>query len=211
LAAAQPGVAGQGLGGGGAAKGALMTRAELRACLIEQGEQQRRAAELERRRGELDKETAAVRQQLAEVQAERVAFGSWQRASQAFKDKVQQHAERVSLYNQQVKAFQASSPKAEGAERERGQLEAEADALAQAEAAIKAEGEALDATIAKARTSLVGRAEAQASAASAVNDGNRRFHEDAQSHDAAVDSWTRRCGGRPYTIADEKAVRAELR
>lgn len=210
-ALAQPGLSVQALDGAAAPKGQLMSREELRACLIEQRTQQQRVAELERRRGELARETAAVRQQLADVQAERLAFGRWQQASQAFKDRVQQHTQRVAQYNQRVKAFQESLATTKGAERERGQIEAEALALTQAEAALKDEGRQLEATIAQARSALTTRAQAQAAAASAVNDGNRRFDDDAQAHDAAVDAWRLRCGGRPYRTADEQAVRAELR
>lgn len=206
--AQQPGVAGKALNGEAPAQGELLSRDELRACLKEQQEQHQQAAALERRRGELGQEAATVRQQLAEVQADRLAFGGWQRASEAFKQRLQQHGQRVVLFNQRVKAFQETALTAKGAERERGEIEAEAEALARADADLKAEGAQLDATIAQARTALAAKAQAQAAAASAANTGNQRFNEEVQAHEAALAGWKVRCGSRPYRTADEGAVRA---
>jgi chromosome segregation ATPase len=206
----QTGVSGKSLGGE-AAQGALLTRDELRACLAEQAVQAERAATLERRRGEIDAQAAAVRQQLADVQAERLAFGRWQHAAQAFRERAQKHGERVALFNQRIKAFQESRPTAAGAERERGEIEAEAEALAKADAQIKAEGAQLDANVAQARSTLTARAQAQADAAAAANAANAQFNADVQAHEAARADWQQRCGSRPYRTADEQAVRAEKR
>lgn len=207
-AVAQTGVADKALSGEAPAQGAVMTRDELRACLKDQQAQQQRAQALEQRRGEVDRDAAAVRLQLADVQADRLAFGGWQRSSEAFKQRLAQHGQRVSLYNQRLKAFQETALTAKGAQRERGELEAEAEALARADAALKAEGAQLDATIAQARASLTAKAQAQATAASAANAANRQFNDDAQAHDAAVAAWKANCGGRPYRSADEQAVRS---
>lgn len=202
------GVAGKALGGD-AAKGTLLTREELRACLTQQADHAQRAELLEKRRNEASMQSAAARQQLAEVQAERLAFGSWQRASQALNERVQQHSQRVAQYNQRVKAFQESRPTAAGAERERGQIEAEAEALAQAEAALKAEAAQLDANIAQARSALTARAQAQASAASAANATNAQIATDTDALAGELAAWQQRCGSRPYLVADEKAIRAQ--
>lgn len=207
-AVAQSGVAGKALSGEAPAQGAVMTRDELRACLKDQQAQQQRAQALEQRRGELDREAAAVRQQLADVQADRLAFGGWQRSSEAFKLRLAQHGERVSLFNRRVKAFQETALTAKGAERERGEIEAEAEALARADAALKAEGAQLDVTIAQARASLTAKAEAQATAASAANTANRQFNDEVQAHEAALAAWKASCGSRPYRSADEQAIRS---
>lgn len=206
----QGGVAGKALGGA-AASGKPLSRDELRVCLADQARQQQRAAELEQRRGEVNRQAEAARTQLAEVQAERLAYGSWQRAAQALEQCAQQHGARVKVFNQRVQAFQESRPTAAGAQRERGELEAEAEALAKADAALKAEGAQLDANAAQARATLTARAQAQASAASAANAANQQFNADAQAHETEVTGWQQRCGSRPYLVADEQAVRAEQR
>lgn len=208
LAAAQAGAAPKTLGGAGAAKGALMTRGELRTCLKEQGAQQARAAELEQRRAEIRAEADAVRKQKESVQAERDAYAAKAEQAQGFKARVQAHGERVALYNQQVKEFTDNPPRGADAERQRGQMEAEGDALAKADAAIKAEAAQWTATIEPLRATLAEHVQAQQAAAAAAIEHHRAFNDEAKAHDDQLAAWQARCGNRPYLEADEKAVRA---
>lgn len=209
LAAAQAGAAPKTLGGAGAAKGAVMTRSELRACLKEQGAQKARAAELEQRRGEIRAEADAVRQQKESVQAERDAYAAKAAQAQAFNARVQAHGERVALYNQQVKDFTDHPPKGADAERQRGQIEAEGEALAKADAAIKAEAAQWTATTDSLRAALAEHVRAQQAAAAAAIEHHRAFNDDAKAYDDQLTDWQARCGNRPYLEADEKALRAE--
>lgn len=193
--------------GGNAAKGATMSKAELRACLKEQQDQQARAAALEKRRVEVAAEAEAVRKQKDAVQAERDGLVA---RTQAFNDRVKAHGERVVLYNQRLKEFQDNPPRGPDAERERGQLEAEGEAVAKADAAIKAEGAQWSSTIEAARAALAERVRAQQAAAAEAIEHHRAFNDEVKAYDDALAAWQERCGNRPYREADEKAVRAEL-
>ncbi|MEK8032684.1 hypothetical protein AACH06_17835 [Ideonella sp. DXS29W] len=197
------------LGGGAAAKGTMLTRDELRACLKEQRAQTARVAELEQRRAEIAAEADAVRQQKEAVQAERDAFAAMAAQVQAFKEKVKAHGERVAVYNQRLKEFQDDPPRGVDAERQRGQLEAEGAAVAQADAAIKAEAAQWSAKVEPARAALTEHTQAQQAAANAAIEHNRVFNEAVQAQDEQIAAWKQRCGNRPYKEADEKAIRAE--
>lgn len=196
------------LGGGTAAKGgALMTRDELRACLKEQQAQAVQVSELEKRRAEIVAEADAVRQQKDAVQAEREAFATMATEVQAFKEKVKAHGERVAIYNQRAKTFKEDPPK--DAERERGQLEAEGEAVSRADAAIKAEAAQWTAKVEPARAALTEHTQSQQAAANAAIEHNRAFNEAAKSQEDQLAAWRQRCGDRAYREADEKAIRAE--
>lgn len=206
--AAQAQAATKTLNGDAPAKGAMMSRDELRSCLKEQQVQTVRVAELEKRRAEIEAETDAVRQQKDTVQAERDAYAAKVAQVQAFKERVKAHGERVALYNQRTKEFKESPPVA-NAERERGQLEAEGDALAKADAAIKAEAAQWTGTMEPARVALTEHTQSQQAAAATAIEHNRVFNEEAKGYDEQLAAWKQRCGNRPYREADEKAIRAE--
>lgn len=196
------------LGGGTAAKGsALMTRDELRACLKEQQAQSTQVAELEKRRAEVAAEADAVRKQKDAVLAERDAFAAMATEVQAFKEKVRAHGERVAIYNQRAKAFKENPPR--DAERERGQLEAEGEAVTQADAAIKAEAAQWTAKVEPARAALTEHTQSQQAAAAVAIEHDRAFNEAAKAQEEQLAAWKQRCGNRPYREADEKAVRSE--
>jgi len=197
LAAAQAGPAAKTLGGAAAGKGAVMTRTELRACLKEQGAQQARAAELEQRRAGIRAEADAVRKQKESLQAERDAYAAKAAQAQAFQANVQAHGERVALYNQRVKEFTDNPPKGADAERLRGQIDAEGDALAKADAAIKAEAAQWAATIEPLRATLAEHVQAQQAAAAAAIEHHRAFNDEAKAFDDQVAAWQARCGDRP--------------
>ncbi|MFO1338103.1 MAG: hypothetical protein U1F53_07675 [Burkholderiaceae bacterium] len=191
--------------GGTASKGALLTRDELRVCIQQQQDQQQRVAALERRRADNAAETEAARRQKQDVQAERDAYQAKVDAVQA---RIKAHADRVTLYNQRLKDFQDNPPKGKDAEYQRGVLEGEGDAIAQADAAIKADAQRVGAELEQARQLLVTHAQAQAAAVASANEHNRQFNADAKAYDDELDGWTQRCGDRPYREADERAVRA---
>ena len=193
------------LGGGAAPKGAMLTRDELRACIKQQQAQQSRASDLERRRGELATEAEAVRKQKQDVQAERDAY---QARVDAFQARIKAHGERVTQYNQRLKDFQDNPPTGKDAEFQRGVLEGEGDAVAKADAALKADAPRVNAELDQTRQTLVAHAQAQATAAAAANERNRQFNADAKAHDDELEDWKQRCGNRPYSEADERAVRA---
>jgi chromosome segregation ATPase len=193
--------------GGSTPQGKLMTRDELRACMKERQSQQARAAELEKRRAELATEVEAVNRQKAEVQAERDAYNARLAQGQAFNERITAHGERVALYNQRVKDFQDNPPK--DREQVRGQLEAEGEAVARDDAAIKAEAEQWTAAAMEpARTALNEHVQAQQAAAAAATERKRALNSDIAAYDESLASWTQRCGNRPYREDDEKAIRA---
>jgi len=192
--------------GGKAPQGKLMTRDELRVCMKERQSQQARAADLEKRRVDIAAEVEAVNRQKAEVQAERDAFNAKVAEGRAFDERVKAHGERVAEFNQRVKAFQDKPPK--DAERVRGQLEAEGEAVAQADTAIKAEAEKWTTTMEPARTALNEHIQAQQAAAAAAIEHRRVLNEDITAYDQSLATWTLSCGNRPYREEDEKAVRA---
>jgi hypothetical protein len=198
------------LGGEAPAKGGtMMTRDELRACLKEQQAQAGQVAELEKRRAEIATEAEAVRRQKEAVQAERDAFAAMAAQVQAFKEKVKAHGERVAIYNQRTKAFKEEPPRGAEAERERGQLEAEGDAVAKADAEIKAEAAQWTAKVEPARAALTEHTQSQQAAANAAIEHNRVFNEAVKVQEDQLAAWKQRCGNRPYREADEKAIRAE--
>lgn len=202
--------AGKTLGGDKPAKGGTMlTRDELRACLKEQQAQAAQVADLEKRRAEIATEAEAVRQQKDTVQAERDAFATMAAQVQAFKEKVKAHGERVALYNERTKAFKENPPRGADAERERGQLEAEGEAVAQADTAIKTEAAQWTAKVEPARAALTEHTQSQQAAANAAIEHNRVFNEAVKAQEEQLAAWKQRCGNRPYREADEKAVRAE--
>lgn len=195
------------LGGGTAAKGgALMTRDELRACLKEQQAQAAQVAELEKRRAEVVAEADAVRKQKEAVQAERDAYAALANEVQAFKEKVKAHGERLAAYNQRVQAFKDAPPR--DAERERGQLEAEGEAIGRADAAIKAEAAQWTAKAEPARAALTEHAQAQQAAAAQAIEHDKAYSEAASAQEQQLAAWKQRCGDRPYREADEKAIRS---
>ncbi|MGM9489958.1 hypothetical protein [Ideonella sp. YS5] len=204
-AASQAQSAGKSLGGK-APQGRLMTRDELRVCMKERQSQQARAAELEKRRVDIAAEVEAVNRQKAEVQAERDAFNAKAAEGRAFNERVQLHGERVAEYNQRVKDFQGKPPK--DAELIRGQLQAEGEAVAQADAAIKAEAEKWTTSMEPARTALNEHVQAQQAAAATAIEHRRVLNEDITAYDQSLATWTLSCGNRPYRDEDEKAVRA---
>jgi hypothetical protein len=209
VVAAQAGVSGKALGGNAPAKGTVMTRDELRACIKEQQAQNAQAATLEKRRTEIDAEAAAVRQQADAVQAEKAAFQAKANEAPAMKERLKVHGERVAIYNQRLKEFQDNPPKGASAERDRGQLEAEGEAVAKADEAIKAEAVQFNANLEMLRSGLNSSAKVQAAAAAKANEHSRSFNDEVTAYDTAVEAWKQRCGNRPYRDADEKAVRAE--
>jgi chromosome segregation ATPase len=191
--------------GGKAPQGKLMTRDELRACMKERQSQQTLAAGLEKRRADIAAEVEAVNRQKAEVQVERDAYNAKVAEGQAFTNRVKAHGERVAQYNQRVKEFQDHPPK--DAQLVRGQLEAEGEAVAQADAAIKAEASKWDATE-STRTALNEHVQAQQAAAAAAIEHRRALNDDITAYDQSLAQWTLRCGDRPYREDDEKAIRA---
>lgn len=192
-------------GSAGAPKGAMLTRDELRVCIKQQQAQQARLAELERQRDAVAAEADAVRQQKQDVQAERDAYQARLDAAQA---RIKAHGERVAQYNQRLKSFQDDPPKGKDAEYQRGLLEGEGDAIAKADAAIKADAARMSAELDQARQQVVSHAQAQAAAAASANEHNRQFNADAKAYDDELEDWKQRCGSRPYKDADERAVRA---
>lgn len=195
------------LGGGDAAKGtALMTRDELRACLKERQAQTVQVAELEKRRADVVAEADAVRKQKDAVQAERDAYAAMANEVQAFKEKVKAHGERLAIYNQRVKAFKETPP-VKDAERERGQLEAEGEAISQADVAIKAEAAQWTAKAEPARAALTEHTQAQQAAAALAIEHDRAYTEAASAQEQQLAAWKQRCGDRSYREADEKAVK----
>lgn len=193
--------------GGSAPQGKLMTRDELRVCMKERQSQQERAAAIEKRRAEVATEVEAVNRQKADVQAERDAYNARLAQGLAFNERVKAHAERVSIFNQRVKDFQDKPPK--DAEYVRGQLEAEGEAVSQADAALKAEApQWTAAAMEPARTALNEHIQAQQAAAAAAAEHKRQLNDDITAYDQALAGWTLRCGNRPYREEDEKAVRA---
>ena len=193
--------------GGSAPQGKLMTRDELRVCMKERQSQQERAAAIEKRRAEVAAEVEAVNRQKADVQSERDAYSARLAQGLAFNERVKAHAERVSIYNQRVKDFQDHPPK--DAERVRGQLEAEGEAVAKADADFKAEApQWTAASMEPARTDLNEHIQAQQAAAAAAVEHKRHLNEDIGAYDESLASWTQRCGNRPYREEDEKAIRA---
>ncbi|WP_374569258.1 hypothetical protein [Ideonella sp.] len=207
--AAQAQTAAKTLNGDAPAKGTMMSRDELRACLKDQAAQKARSAELDQRRTEVEAEIADVRRQKEAVQAERDAYAAKAAEVQAFKEKVKQHGERLALYNQRVKEFRENPPKPADLERERGQIEGEADALAKADAAIKAEAAQWTATMEPARAALSEHTQAQQAAAATATEHNRVFNEAVAAQQEQLAAWKQRCGNRPYREADEKAISAE--
>lgn len=204
------GAAAKSLTGQAPGKGALMSREELRICLKDQAGQKSRGEELERRRAEVAAEADVARRLKDEAQAERDAYQAKANQAQVFKDKAKAHGERVEVYNKRVAEFQASPPVGAGAERERGQLEGEGDALAKAEAALKAEGAQLTAQLEQGRTAVNQRIQAQQTAAAAATERSKAFDSEVAAFNTQVDDWRKRCGDRPFREADEKAVRAGL-
>jgi len=193
--------------GGRTPQGKLMTRDELRVCMKERQSQQAHAAELEKRRAEVAAEVEAVNRQKAEVQAERDAYNARLAQGQAFNERIKAHGERVALFNERVKDFQSNPP--EDRERVRGQLEAEGEAVARDDAAIKAEAaQWTAAAMEPARTALHEHVQAQQAAAAAATERKRALNSDIAAYDESLASWTQRCGNRPYREDDEKAVRA---
>lgn len=193
------------LGGGGTAKGAMLTRDELRVCIQQQQAQQRRAGDLERRRSELAGEADAVRRRQQDVQAERDAY---QAQADAFQARIKAHGQRVTQYNQRLQDFRDNPPKGKDAEYQRGLIEGEGDAVAKADAALKADAPRVNAELEQARQRLVAHAQAQVDAAAAANERNRQFNADAKAYDDELEDWKQRCGNRPFKDADERAVRA---
>jgi predicted nucleic acid-binding Zn-ribbon protein len=202
------GAAAKSLTGQAPGKGALMSRDELRACLKDQAAQKLRGDELEKRRTEVSTEADTARRLKDEAQAERDAYQAQANQAQAFKDKARTHGERVELYNKRFAEFQASPPVGAGAERERGQLEAEGDALAKADAALKAEGAQLNARLEQGRAAVNQRIQVQQAAAAAASERSKAFDAEVAAFNTQVSDWRQRCGDRPYREADEKAVRA---
>ncbi len=208
FAAAQSGVSDSPLGSQGQAKGALMTRDELRSCLKEQKAQQEGAVALERRRGEVAAQIEAARLQKDSVQAEREALMSRAKAAEAFSQRVAAHAQRVALYNQSVAAFKAKPPPEPDAERILGELQAGGAALSRADAELKAEAPRWAASLEPERQSLMTRVRAQQAAAAAAIEQHRVLNADSKAFDDRLEAWQQRCGNRPYLEADERAIRA---
>jgi hypothetical protein len=202
------GAAAKSLTGQAPGKGALMSRGELRVCLTEQAAQRSRGEDMERRRVEVAAEAGTARRLKDEAQAERDAYQVRANQAQAFKARAKAHGERVEVYNKRFTEFQASPPVGAGAERERGQLEGEGDALAKAEAALKAEGAQLDAQLEQGRVAMNQRIQAQQAAALAATERSKTFDAEVATFNTQVDDWRQRCGDRPYREADEKAIRA---
>jgi len=211
FAAAQAGVSGKALGGNAPAKGAVMTRSELKACIKEQRAQTAQAEALEKRRGQLDAEAAAVRKEAEAVKADREAYQASIADAKALTERLKAHGERVAQYNQRLKELQDNPPKGAAAERERAALEAEGQAVSQADDAIKAEAMQFKGMQDMLRRELTSNVEAQAAAASAANAHSKAFNDEVTAYEASVEAWKQRCGNRPYREADEKAVRAELK
>lgn len=211
--AAAPATAGVGAktldGSAASATGKVMNINELRACLKQQDSLDARRKQLDGQRAQLDAERDKIQQEAAAVKVESDALAAKGDQITAFNAKSKAFSEKVAAFNQRAADQAASDRTGPSVDRARRQLEADQKALAQEEATLKAEGDALTSDIQGAGDKLKVRADAQQQAASDWNARNTKLNEQANAYEDDRVNWRSECGNRRYREDDEKALRAE--
>lgn len=174
-------------------KPVLLTRDQLRACIVQQEKNEKEAVDIKAAQAENAAERAAI-------QADKAALVE---ASEKFgEDAKNILAERDELMK--ARADLEDPKKAEDMSRKERQALIEA---------FKAKAAALDARI-EAHNKSKGEYQARAKAFDAridpFNKGTKELEERTENHLDAVDDWKKQCGNKSYDELDEKAVRKEL-
>lgn len=183
----------------------LMTRDELRACMKAADDIKQRTASLEQRKAALTQEKAKIAPANEELKGYRTELASYVDAVKAADAAVRAHAEKVEVWNNELKDAEESKMKT--AERRKKQLLAE---RAELDATNKA---LIDARAAKVKEydAAVERFNARAKGVEAmVNDWNQRNEKLADDGDALLEARTNYaadCANRRFREEDELAIK----
>lgn len=197
--------------GFGTARGPLLTRDELRACLSQEDDLKKRLTTQEAARPTLEQEKKAIADEQAVMRAERAKLDGADIAAavSAFTERNKVFSERRARWDARVKAFNDAGRDGTTAEREA--LNAERVELEREHGALEAE-----------RKRIQGLQSERQEAAAAFNvkvkaldarvvDWNKRngtYNDTLATLESDRLAWTANCGNRRYREDDELAIRA---
>lgn len=197
--------------GFGNARGALLTRDELRACFNQEAELKKRLEATEATRVPLEAEKKAIGEEQAAMRGERDKLdpSELNAAVKAFTERHQAFTERRAKWEARVKAFNEAGRR--GSDQERDALNAERAELEREHVALEEERKRLLATQ-SAREQAAAAFNAKVAALDAkVADWNKRnvaYNEGAAALESDRQAWVGNCGNRRYREEDEQAIRA---
>jgi chromosome segregation ATPase len=196
--------------GFGSARGPLLTRDELRACLSQDEDLKKRRAAHDAAVGPLEDEKKAIAEQQAAMRAERAKLdgGELNAAVTAFGQRAKVFEERRAKFEVRLKAYNdagrtATAEEREAIEAERAELQKEHGALEAERKRVQGMQTALR-EAAQAYNAKIGPFEAR------VADWNKRqaaFNETGAAIESDRLAWAGSCGNRRYREDDELAIR----
>jgi chromosome segregation ATPase len=195
--------------GGKDAGGAILTRDELRACMVRRDELQGRVSRMEAARADMDKERTGIQQDQSQLKADNDAGGGLRPLVDEMQNKIKQFladndalAKRIATFNDNKNLSRAE------AERERGEINATIEALKTREKTLAAERESLVARNEAHNKAMQTRNTELQARIETWNERNRKLNAEGDTLSEDRGKWTTECGNRRYREDDEKAIQA---
>lgn len=200
--------AGKTLGGGTASTNTpVLSKEELRACLRQQDDLQRRRTELDTQEKALAAERPALLAELDTLKTEQAALSERNTAVRDLNARMTAYQGRIDAWNERMQKYNEDVTRGRA-------MQSDRTALANEEAALKKEGVALDAERTRLASltgdaeSLNQRSQAQAAKSEDWNARSARSRQSIEAYENDRDAWRTNCGNRRYREDDEKALRA---
>jgi chromosome segregation ATPase len=197
-------------GGANAASAALpiLTRDELRACLKQEEAIRVRLSEHEAARAPIDQERQGVTAKQEALRLERAQVDALATKTNAFRTKMEAHADRVAAWNRDVEAFNSRAPQGVAGERERVRINTEREGLQKAQTELEAERVAMAGDNEKIVASFNAKAKEVEAAVDQWNQRNKGWNEAGAKLEAERKGWVSACADRRYREDDEIAIKA---
>ena len=192
--------------GGGTARGSVMTRDELRACMKQQAALKERTVRYDAERVVLDKDKAAL---VADNDALKAERGDIQQSAASVADYNARQTDlsaRIEDWNRRVQEFESENRTGPIADRKRRKLKEEQRELDQENEALQAERGKIGGGSTAAAQDYNARADVLQKRATEWNTRNAALAETSRKLVADREFWADECGNRRYREDDEKAI-----
>lgn len=194
--------------GFGTARGPLLTRDELRACLAQEDDLKKRVERLDSTRAPLEQDKKVIADEQVALRAERTKLEGTEPAVAAFTERTKAFTDRLAKWNERVKAFSDSGRSGAAAEREREALNVERAELEKERAALETERERLQAARGEAVQAYNAKVAALDPRITEWKKREAAYNEAALALEGERTAWVASCGNRRYREEDEIAIRS---
>ena len=200
--AAKPADGKTGAIGGGSGGGGILTRDELRACLMQEVTMRTRLSEHAASREPLDQEKLTLTADQQVLRTDRAGIDELKKQSEALADKLKAFSLRVTTWNSQVEEFNSSSRTSDpNRERRQAALNSERELIAKERTELEAERMGLLASNEVQVKAFNVKAQALDARVGAWNDAGPKLETEREQ-------WVSACSNRRYREEDEIAIRA---